>query len=765
MTNKGYFSDNGCGDAFLLTDPDTPRRWQNYLYNEQLMSQFDQFAQGGVRYWDEHGQDALLFDSPERNLIIRHPDGFCWSPAVTPFGHVPDDYLCTMDPVRWKVSGTQRNCTVKWNIAVPTREPLEMWTISFLNSSPKEEEYDIFLYLPVNLMGFSIQKYRFYSRNAAYISGHRVPECNAVWVKNGIPELPHDRFNCFLACDRTPHSTDTDRSAFLGIQNKLHTAAAFVNGFCSDSDAYFGETCLAMHHKLSLNAGERKEFRYLTGPASGSEEIQNLCSQYLNKDFFDSETRRLEQAREAERSYSQITTGVRPLDRLANTWAKRQNRLGVIHRKGFRDVLQDSSGMLLYDPDRAREGFSETISVQNPDGSGIRAWKPIIDDKRYSDGPYWIVLAIAEYLRETADFSYLDVPLPYFRSDTKESVWEHMIKGLQFLYNNRSKHGLCKIFFADWNDGLDGPGRKGEGDSTMVTFSLIMALREIERIAHHAGRKLPFDTEAWCAELSDALENEAWTGEYYIRGYRDDGQPYGSPSNSEGSFYMNAQTWAVLSEAAPRSRWEDLLNLTVDKLDTASGMLLFAPSYRQFDPSLGRVSATLPGCNENGGIYNHAAAFFIHALLKAGMTGEAWRQLEKMLPDSEANPSDRSGAEPFVLTNCIFGEDAGRKCGTSLRGWFTGTAAWVLRIVHNGFTGFSPDFDGLHFFPGNIPTGIDFECYRRSFRNTKYIIQYDDTDAPNTLEVNGRPVETDHPLPVSPGEEVHVRVCGDTAAV
>lgn len=405
--------------------------------------------------------------------------------------------------------------------------------------------------------------------------------------------------------------------------------------------------------------------------------------------------------------------------------------------------------MSLYDPERARKGLEETFSEQRADGSGIRAWKPFRDDMPYSDGPYWLTLATTTWLRETGELNFLDCRLP-FMDGPEATVWEHMLRGVGYLYEDRNERGLCRIRFADWNDGLDSVGRQGKGDSTMVTMSLVLALRELDRLASAAGRTLPMDIQAMISELIKALEIHTWTGEYYIRGFRDDGRPYGSPENDGGSLYLNPQTWAILAETAPRERWNGLIERVMRELARPDGIRLFRPPYKQYDPLIGRVSATLPGVYENGASYNHAAAFFLHALLHAGNVEAAWNQLAIMLPDSSANPSDRSGAEPFVLTNCILGEQAERRAGTAYSGWWTGTAAWVLRLIHNGFSGLAPEYDGMHVRPERVPPQMQPHRYSRRFRGTRIEVRYHRGDTPAAL-LNGVPLPPETPLPLEPG--------------
>ncbi len=754
MTESGHFLPGDDARTFEQTNPRTVRPWQLYLINEHQLTQIDTFASGICRYWDDDGKDCLVLDAPYRVVALREPDGAIWSPAITPSRTLPDDWSIRFNPAWWRAHGTRNGCEVSWRIAVPVDEAVELWTLTVRNTSGQPMTRDAFVYAPFALGGYCINLYRFYTYNTCFVRGHQTLDGRALWIENRVPNLPHNRFNGFMAADTVPDSFDTAREVFLGPSNSVFAADAFANGRCSDSLAYMGETCAAMHFPIDLEPGAERVVHLIVGATTGPDHIAGLSRRFLSPGGVDQAVADVNAARSRERAVSYLVSEHPGLDALAGSWGKCQNRLGVLHRKGFRDVLQDSSGMTVYDVQRAREGLEEVLAQQRADGSGIRAWKPFRDDMPYSDGPYWLTLAITTWLRETGDLEFLDGTLP-FMDGSPTSVWEHMLRGVQYLYGDRNARGLCRIRFADWNDGLDGVGRKGEGDSTMVTMSLALALRELRCLSGVTGRDLPFDEKAMIATLIEALETQAWTGDYYIRGYRDDGSPYGAPQNACGSLYLNPQVWAILAETAPRERWPGLIDVVMRELAKPDGVRLFRPAYTEYDPLIGRVSGTLPGVYENGASYNHAAAFFLHALLHAGRADLAWEQLDIMLPDSGANPSDRSGAEPYVLTNCILGEQAQRRAGTAYGGWWTGTAAWVLRLIHNGFSGLDPDYDGMHVRPERVPAAMRPKRYHRLYRGTRIVVNYR-PGSEAAAHLDGEPLDLQHPLPHRPGEELSV---------
>lgn len=761
MTRYGHFIPKDPDHTFVLTDHRTPRPWQLYLLNERQMIHIDQFGHGYARYWNEKGQDVGILPevAPPATRMIAIRDGskqkpVVWSPAVFPSTQAPDDYQVIFNPAYWQASGKRDGVRASWRVFVPAEEPMEIWSVRLSNETRKPVKRDVFAYVQLALNGYCLAFYRFYASNTMYIQGHDIPELNAVWVNNGTPMLPHPRYNAYLACNQPFTSFDTSPASFLGQPGTIFAARALAEGSCGNVHAYEGQTCLAMQVPVTLKPGETRTLHFLHATTSGPDHIRASVDRFLKDDVIESELERARAARRKEREASTVLSGSPSLDALANVWAKVQNRLAVLFRKGFRDVLQDSAGMSTYDQARAREGIAEVFSVQRNDGAGIRCWKPIWDKLEYSDGPYWLTLMTAEYLRETADFAFLKEELP-FMDGPPATVWEHMNRGLDYLFKDRNARGLVRIRFADWNDGLDGPGKGGEGDSTMVTMSLVGALRELKTLAQVTGLKPNYDIDERIRVLCEALEQKTWSGDYYIRGYCDDGQPYGSPADAYGKIYINPQSWAILCDVAPRERWDSLIEVTTKYLNHPYGFRLFYPSYPKYDPRIGRCSGELPGIFENGAVYNHGFAFFLHAMWKAGQYQQVWDHFKKLIPDSKANPSDRSSAEPYVLTNCIFTEEAGHRNGTCRSGWWTGTAAWSLRLIHNGLTGLAPEFDGLHVHPERIVAAIKLKRVNRLFRGTRYEVTYRKGSQAGVV-VDGTPHDVSRPLPLKAGGTVSV---------
>lgn len=172
------------------------------------------------------------------------------------------------------------------------------------------------------------------------------------------------------------------------------------------------------------------------------------------------------------------------------------------------------------------------------------------------------------------------------------------------------------------------------------------------------------------------------------------------------------------------------------------GFPLNLPPYAGYTPHAGRMSGMLPGLFENGGVYCHATGFKILMDCQTGRATQAVETLKKIAPDSPLNPSMRSGAEPYVFTNC-YSTNPGYY-GKSYQSWTTGTSAWCLMGLYEGILGVKADFDGLRVEPC-FPAAWEEAQVTRRFRGTDYHITIRNQEhkeaAPARLFLDGSPIE------------------------
>src|SRR4029077_17313383 len=124
----------------------------------------------------------------------------------------------------------------------------------------------------------------------------------------------------------------------------------------------------------------------------------------------------------------------------------------------------------------------------------------------------------------------------------------------------------------------------------------------------------------------------AWDGEWYRRGYYDDGTALGSAQNDECRIDSIAQSWAVLSGAVPLRFAERAMDGVRTSLIARGAQLLVLldPPFDRSAQDPGYIKAYPPGVRENGGQYTHAAVWVIMALARLG-SGDEVAELFHML--------------------------------------------------------------------------------------------------------------------------------------
>ena len=251
----------------------------------------------------------------------------------------------------------------------------------------------------------------------------------------------------------------------------------------------------------------------------------------------------------------------------------------------------------------------------------------------------------------------------------------------------------------DWNDGMNLVGLGGRGESVWLGFFLYDVL---QRYGDLAEIRQDAATAALCreqsAKLKQNLNDHAWDGEWYLRGYFDSGETLGSHVNAECQIDAIAQSWSVLSGAGTPERTASAMQ-SVDKylVDSDAGLIkLLTPPFDGNGPNPGYIRGYLPGVRENGGQYTHGAIWAVMAFARQGNTERAWQLMSMINPVNHSLTPEavsRYKAEPYVISADIYSVDP--HSGRGGWSWYTGSAGWTYRLITESLLGITRHGDAI----------------------------------------------------------------------
>jgi cellobiose phosphorylase len=230
--------------------------------------------------------------------------------------------------------------------------------------------------------------------------------------------------------------------------------------------------------------------------------------------------------------------------------------------------------------------------------------------------------------------------------------------------------------------------------------------------------------EREAAELRHNIEEHGWDGEWYRRAYFDDGSPLGSSINPECRIDSISQSWSVLSGAGNAKRSRIAMEAVDERLVRREhGLIqLLDPPFDKSALNPGYIKGYVPGVRENGGQYTHAAVWAAMAFARLGDNRRAWELFTMINPVNHARSTEETATykvEPYVVAADVYAvpPHTGRGGWT----WYTGSAAWMYRLIVESLLGLRLEIDKLRFTPC-LPADWDgFKMHYR-YRETVYHI-------------------------------------------
>lgn len=756
----GYFDDKE--REYVITCPDTPAPWVNYLGSPEYGAIISNNA-GGYSFAKSGANGRILryvfnqFDEPGRYIYIRdNLSKDYWSGSWQPVGKNLTRYKseCRHGMAYTKMRALYAGISSEVLYYVPLDAAHEVWAVAVRNDSDVVRELTVTGYAEFT----NNPNYEQDQVNLQYSQFITRTE----FENDHILQLIHGNLDAVSADGKEVDNKDVgyrlfglagqrvsgycgNKENFLGRYHGYGDPQGVTTGKLDGSMNYNENACGALSAVLVLNPGETAHLAFIVG-AKNREESRALMARYADPAAVcPEELAALKAHWHTKLENFQIHTPSAEMNSMINTWnayncfmtftwsrAASLVYCGLRNGYGYRDTVQDIQGVIHLAPEQAAEKIRFMLSAQVDNGGGLPLVKfthnpgheDTPDDPSYvqetghpayrADDALWLFPTVYKYLAETGNLAFLDEVIPYANKGAA-TVYEHLQRAIDFSLEHLGPHGMPAGLYADWNDCL----RLGaEGESSFVAFQLVLALRIQKQLAEEKGDAAAAEKLAkQLADFSALVEKLCWNEDRYIRGFTEKGEVIGRRTDPEANLWLNPQSWAVISGLADSEKAETILHTVHEGLNTEYGVMLMQPPYHAhaFDGALAVIYNA--GVKENAGIFSQSQGWIILAEALCGHGNRAFSYYKANSPAEQNDRAEIRKLEPYCYGQFTEGKDSPH-FGRSHVHWLTGTASTMMVGAVEGILGVRPDLHGLRLSP-SIPAAWDGFTMEKSFRGKK----------------------------------------------
>ncbi len=784
----GYFDDEK--REYVITRPDTPAPWANYLGSPEYGAIISNNA-GGYSFAKSGANGRILryvfnnFDQPGRYIYIRDNESKdYWSASWQPVGKNLDTYesKCCHGTAYTRMLAGYSKIKSEARYFVPLDCSYEVWNLRVVNESDRERDLTITGYAEfTNNNNYeqdqvNLQYSQFITRT--------------VFHENRICQQVHGNLDALEAGNDVDDKVVTER--FFGL------AGAPVSSYCGDKDKFIGRyrsygnpigvesgalsgemnynrnSCGGLSTVLHLKPGEEKQIAFVLGMKYDSEAAEILSLYQDTKKVCDEKIQELITFWHGKLSHFQVKTPSSEFNTMINTWnayncfmtfiwsrAASFFYCGLRNGYGYRDTVQDIQGVIHLAPEMAVEKIRFMLSAQVDNGGGLPLVKfnhnagheDTPDDESYrketghpayrADDALWLFPTVYKYISESGNLAFVDEVIPFANKD-EGTVYEHLKRAIEFSMNHLGIHGMPAGLYADWNDCL----RLGaDGESSFVAFQFYYAMTVLRKFAEYKKDEEYINyLDEIQAKLGQRIEEFCWNEDRFIRGYTEAGEVIGNRDDVEANMWLNPQSWSVISGYASDEQAELALDNVYNRLNTEYGAILMDPPYHAhaFEGALAVIYNQ--GSKENSGIFSQSQGWIILAEALRGKGDRAFTYFMENAPAAQNDRADVRVLEPYCYGQFTEGK-ASPYFGRSHVHWLTGTASTVMVGCVEGILGMRPDFYGIHISP-SIPKEWERFEIEKDFRGKHLHIVVENPEHKESgcesLSVNGKLMEGDY---------------------
>lgn len=758
----GYFDDEN--KEYLITSPNTPRSWSNYLGSTEYGAIITNNA-GGYSFYKSAGQgrfmrmrfNAIPMDQPGRYLYLRDKESTdYWSASWQPVGKPLDTYksTCRHGSAYTIIGSEYSGIRTETRYFVPLGKNFEVWHLQLTNDSANERKLSIFSFVEYannwnaldDLLNLQYTQYIGKMDVVDGIISHGT-NVNIPQMPDNFNEKDQGRYSFMALAGAEIAGFETDLERFIGPYRTYANPITVEQGACSNFKAAGDNACGVLQADISLLPGETKDIIVLVGVGQAGVEGKKIVQQYGNAQTLNHEFDLLKKHWHARIEGLRVNTPDADFNSMLNMWSPYNCHMTYAWSRaaslvytaserdglGYRDSVQDLLGVMHNIPDEARKRLELMISGQVSNGGAMPVVNKVThkpgsekmpqDHEYRSDDCLWLFNTVPAYVNETGDISFYNKVLPYADRD-EDTVLGHLKRAIEFNLQRSGKNGLPCGLHADWNDCL----KFGyDGETVFVAMQLRFALKTYIDICSLLNKETKL---AWAKQelekLDSSIQENAWDGEWFLRGIRNDGFKFGSKESPEGQLFMNPQVWAVMSGAATGAQAEQVMKSVGERLATEYGIMLCDPPYTDTDYNIVRAALFNTGMKENGGIFMHTQGWGVIAEAMLGHGDKAYQYFRNYMPAAYNAKAEIRQIEPYVYCQSTHAPSSPRY-GNSRVPWLSGSATWSFMAASQYILGLQPCPEGLRIDPC-VPSHWKEFSMKRLFRNCTLHIEVQNPD-------------------------------------
>jgi cellobiose phosphorylase len=798
FNGQGGFSADGREYRIVLKNGNhLPAPWINVIANPRFGCLVSELGTG-YTWWRNSRECKLtpwsndpVLDPPGEVCYLRDEEsGEVWS--VTPSTAYTDkSYTVSHGRGFTRFLHERQGIMQEMTIFVPLHDPVKIVKLRLVNRTTEERHLSVTYYAEWVL---GVQR----QANASFIVTEWDQSAQMMLARNTYQEAFRDA-TAFLgvypqqaapvessdaefeeppsASAESDLSWTADRNEFLGRNGTLENPAALGRECLSGKTGPLNETCGAVQTKLKLEPGAERTVYILLGCEHSREEAVKLAQKYRQPHACEQSLELVREFWDGVLDQITVSTPCPEMDILLNGWLVYQ-ALGcrmwarsAFYQAGgafgFRDQLQDSLALLHTRPDFTRAQILLHAAHQYEEGDVQHWWHEETGRgirSHFSDDLLWLPYAAARYVEHTGDGSLLDEVVPFLHSEPLRegeheryeatqisgqsgTIFEHCLRAIDKVLQRFGEHGLPLIGIGDWNDGMNRVGSAGRGESIWLGWFLCENLKRFTDLCRERGdEERAGRYRDVRARLTSSLDEHAWDGQWYRRAFTDAGQWLGSIHNQECRIDAIAQSWSVISEAAPANKaLQAMQSFDRELVDrNLSVAHLLTPPFDRTDPSPGYIQGYPPGIRENGAQYTHGVIWSIIAWCKLGNGDKAFELFHMLNPLTHTrtpNEVRRYAGEPYVMAADVYTSDPHK--GHAGWTWYTGAAGWMYQAGIEWILGLQRRGQRLYISPC-IPCEWPELSVNYRFGGARYLITIKNplrkSSGATALEIDGREV-------------------------